>query len=60
MTAAVTWLTFAGAVAVIVADEIPGVSGWALRVAAIIATAISIIRRVEPVIPERRGVLPPE
>lgn len=60
MTAAVTWLTFAGAVAVIVADEVPGASGWALRIAAVIGTAISIIRRVEPVIPERRGVIPSE
>ena len=60
MSAAVTWLTVLGAVAVIVADEVPGVAGWALRVAAVAGTAVSIIRRVEPVLPERRGVLPQE
>lgn len=60
LRSAVTWLTVLGAVAVIVADEVPGVAGWALRVAAVAGTAVSIIRRVEPVIPERRGVTPPE
>lgn len=58
LAAAVTWLVFIGFVATVVADEIPGVAGWAVRIAAWATTAVSIIRRVTPVLPEDRGVLP--
>jgi hypothetical protein len=64
---AVTWLTAASAVVVILADEIakvlPGgyqddVARWALIVGGVLTAAINIIRRVTPVIPEDRGILP--
>lgn len=56
---AVTWLVFAGIVASAVAAEIPGaVAEWAVRIGAWLATAVAIIRRVTPVLPSERGILP--
>lgn len=66
-SSAVTYLTAASAVVVILAEEIAKVlpSGysddvgrWAIVVVAVIAAAIAIIRRVTPVIPSDRGILP--
>lgn len=66
-TAAPTYLVAAGAVVAIVSDEVSKVlpSGWqdnALQIggaiAGILAAAVSIIRRVTPVLPHERGILP--
>lgn len=68
LRAAPTYLVAIGAVLTILVDELTGYAAvpaveWVLRVLGILATivgvAVSIIRRVEPVIPERRGVLEP-
>jgi len=66
-TAAPTYLVAAGAVVTIVADEVSKVlpSGWQDNAAqlagaavGIIGAAVGIIRRVSPVLPARRGILP--
>ena len=67
-SAAVTWITVASSIVVIVSDELadvlPGdaaetVGAVAVKVVAVLAAAVAIIRRVTPVLPEERGVLPP-
>ena len=63
----VTYLTAASSVVVILADEIAkvlpagyadDVGRWGLVAVAVIGAIVSIIRRVTPVIPEDRGILP--
>lgn len=65
--AAVTWLTAAGLILTIFAEEIASVAPagaaedvtvWLVRIVAWIGAAVTIIRRVTPVLPEERGVLP--
>lgn len=67
LTAAPTWLVFAALTVQIVTEEISKIlpAGWAARVVAIggavgaiIGAAIAIIRRVSPVLPAERGILP--
>lgn len=66
--AAVTWLVFISVVLTFaaseIADVVPGETGeeivtWILRVVAWIGVAVGIIRRVTPVAPDERGILPP-
>ena len=60
MTAAVTWLTIAGTIAAVLVDELagfPGAAEFGARAGIVIATAISIIRRVTPVPLAERGIL---
>jgi hypothetical protein len=65
LSAAVTWIVAASAVVQIVADEVgaalPGhaedVSTVAVRVVAVLAAAVGIIRRVSPVLPSERGLV---
>lgn len=68
LKSAPTYLVAAGAVLTIVADEIAKAvpAGWQDNVvriggtaAAIIGAAVTIIRRVTPVLPEERGMLAP-
>ena len=66
LTAAVTYLTLAAVVLGIFSEEIgnvfqlPDAVGQVIAaVASTIAVAIAIIRRVEPVIPSRRGLVEP-
>lgn len=68
LTAAVTWLLVAQATLVGFADQLgPFIpTPWADRVnaalisaLAVIAAIITIIRRVTPVLPSERGILPP-
>lgn len=59
-TAAVTWLTVAGAVAAVAVDELaawPAAADIASRVAIVVATATAIIRRVTPVPADQRGLV---
>ena len=59
LTAAVTWLTAAGAIAAILVEELadmPAVADIAAQAAVVIATATIIIRRVTPVLPDERGL----
>lgn len=68
LRAAPTYLVALGAILTILVDEltpyadVPAVE-WVLRVLGVLVVvagvAVSIVRRVEPVVPERRGVLPP-
>lgn len=65
LTAVVTWLVVAGTVGAIFVDELTAVIGadhvvvnLIARAGVVIATAVSIIRRVTPVLPQERGVLP--
>lgn len=65
LTSLVTWLVAAGAVGAILTDELTGVIGadhpvvnLIARVVVIAGTAVSIIRRVTPVLPQEVGVLP--
>lgn len=69
LTAAVTWLTAIAAVVPFIADDIAAqlpegaaeqVTKYALLAVAWLGAAVSIIRRVTPVLPQERGVLPPE
>jgi len=63
---AVTWLQVASAALVIGAEEIgkaiPGIStdvaAWAVRIAAVLGAVVATIRRVSPVLPAERGLLP--
>lgn len=66
--ASVTWLLVAMTVVQIVADEIvsvlpagvaENVGAVTLRVVAVLAAAVAIIRRVSEVTPADRGLLPP-
>lgn len=68
LTAAVTWLLVAQAALVAFADQIGPFlpTPWADRVNAFIVSAIAVvvaviavIRRVTPVLPDERGILPP-
>ena len=66
LSAAVTYLTLAAVILGIFSEEIgkvfqlPDAVGQAIAaVASTIGVAIAIIRRVEPVIPRRRGLLEP-
>ncbi len=68
LTAAPTYLVAAGTVVAMVADEVSKVlpAGWqdnaaqaAGFVLGIIGAAIAIVRRVTPVLPAERGILPP-
>jgi len=59
LTASVTWLTVAGAVAAILVDELapwPVAADVASRIAIVLATATAIIRRVTPVAANERGL----
>lgn len=67
LTAVVFWLGIAGAVIAIVLDElagfidqpvVAGIVGVLGPVLAIIGVLVAIIRRVTPVLPEQRGLLP--
>lgn len=67
LTAAVTYLTLAVTVITIFAEEIASVlpegvaetvGMYGVTAVAWITVAISIIRRVSPVLPEERGILP--
>lgn len=60
-----TWIITLSTVAALVADEVVKVAGAdspaavvAVRVAAILASSVTIIRKVTPVRPEAVGVLP--
>lgn len=68
LTAAPTYLVAAGAVVAVVADEVSKVlpTGWQDNAAqisgailGIIGAATAIVRRVTPVLPHERGILPP-
>jgi len=59
-SAAVTWLTVAGAVAALLVDELadfPAAADLASKAGIMIATATTIIRRVTPVAAGERGLL---
>lgn len=66
LTAAPTYLLTASTVVVVLRDEIAGlfpaaaedVSRWSVTVLAVLAAAVRIIRRVAPVLPAERGLLP--
>jgi hypothetical protein len=67
LSAAVTWLVVASSVVTVFADEIAPIipAPWSERASAIavtvlgvLAAAIAIIRRVSPVLPDERGILP--
>jgi hypothetical protein len=64
---AVTYITIVQAILVILAEEIAklfaegdaqNVINVIIRVGAVLAAAVSIIRRVTPVLPSQRGLLP--
>ena len=65
-TSVVTWLQVIAAVLVIAAEEIANavpeisddVTTVVVRVVAVLGAAIAIIRRVSPVLPDERGLLP--
>lgn len=67
--AAVTWLVAASIVITIFSEEIGGlltddtaalVASWATTAVGWLGAAVAIIRRVTPVLPEERGILPVE
>ena len=63
---AVTWLQVASAALVIGSEEIgkaipeisDDVAAWAVRIAAVLGAVVATIRRVTPVLPAERGLLP--
>lgn len=58
LTAAVTYLVLAATVLTIVSESLPAAPGTIAKVLAWLGTAVLIIRRVTPVLPDERGVLP--
>jgi hypothetical protein len=67
LTALVTWLTVLAAVLSIVVDELADYAdvapvAWVIRIAGVVlvaaGVAVNIVRRVTPVIPADRGLLP--
>ena len=66
LTAAPTYISTATALVVIFSAEIgalfPGaaddIAAWSVRVLAVLAGAANIVRRVAPVLPAERGLLP--
>ena len=66
LTAAVTWLQVAAAALVIGAvvngTATPEIStdlvAWSVRIAAVLGAVVATIRRVTPVLPAERGLLP--
>lgn len=61
-SAAVTWLTIAGAVATLLVEQLadfPAAADVASKAVIMIATATTIIRRVTPVAINERGLLAP-
>lgn len=66
LTAAVTWLQVISAAVLIGSEEIgkaipeidDAFAAWALRIAAVAGAVIATIRRVTPVLPAERGLLP--
>lgn len=67
LKAAPTYLVLASTVLTVIADELAKIlpTPWAERLTALVITvtaalaaAIAIIRRVTPVLPEERGILP--
>lgn len=67
LTAAVTWLVIVAAVITVIADELAKVlpspwsdrlSAWAITILGVLGAIIAIIRRVTPVEPAERGLLP--
>lgn len=65
--AAVTWLVAASVMITIFSEEIGGLlnndtaaafASWATTAVGWLGAAVAIIRRVTPVLPEERGVLP--
>lgn len=68
LTAAPTWLVFAALFVSTVTEEVAKVlpADWAAQVVTVgghivswLAAAIAIVRRVAPVLPAERGILPP-
>ena len=63
LTAAPTYLVAAAAVVQVVVAELgddwPAVAAGGTRVLAVLAAATAIVRRVTPVLPVERGLLPP-
>ena len=60
LTSLVTYLLIASSILTIVAEELPGPAAeWIGRAVVWLATAVTIIRRVTPVLPEDRGLVPP-
>lgn len=69
LTAAVTWLVAASLVVTIVSSELADVlsdgtaetvAAVSLKIVAWLGAAVSIIRRVTPVLPDQVGLLPPD
>lgn len=65
LTAAVTWLVVLATVLTIVAGELQDQGGdfapvvaWIARIITVIGVVVTIIRRVTPVLPQQRGLLP--
>jgi len=63
--AAVTWLVLASTILTVAAEEIAKVAGTdspvvvlALRAVSWLGVAVMILRRVTPVLPDARGILP--
>lgn len=67
LTAAVTYIVVASTVLTVAADELgqlfadgqaAGVIRLIVRVLSVLTAAVTIIRRVTPVLPDERGILP--
>lgn len=58
LSAAPTYLIIISGVLTALAEELPDAPRWIVTVAAWLATAVLIIRRVTPVPPAERGLLP--
>lgn len=67
LKAAPTWLTLTAVILNILAEEIGGVlpagsaelfGEWVIRIGAWLGAAVHLIRRLTPVLPDERGILP--
>lgn len=57
-TSFVTYASLAAFVLTVVAEELPGAASYIVPVVAYIGSIVTIIRRVTPVLPDERGILP--
>jgi hypothetical protein len=59
LASAVTWIGIGVFALAQVSDVFPTTAGWIAKVSALALGIVAVIRRVTPVIPSERGILPP-
>lgn len=58
LSSIVTYATLAVFALTVVSEEFPGAARYIVPVVAALTAAVTVIRRVTPVLPDERGILP--